>query len=161
GRARELRQLDAWFESAIESSRQIVFISGEAGLGKTTLVDTWMRSLPQRPPVSDRDSVALARGRCLQQFGSGEPYLPIFEALDQLSHSLGQRLVEYLRTRAPTWLFHMPALISLDDRVKLRDEVFGSTRERMLREITDALEALSGEIPLVLALEDLHWSDPS
>src|SRR5262249_30546089 len=91
----------------------------------------------------------------------GEPYLPIFEALDQLSHSLGQRLVEYLRTRAPTWLLHMPALISLEDRVKLRDEVFGSTRERMLREITDALEALSGEIPLVLALEDLHWSDPS
>ena len=34
GRAREFRQLDAWFENAVESSRQMVFISGEAGLGK-------------------------------------------------------------------------------------------------------------------------------
>ncbi|PWU06031.1 MAG: hypothetical protein C5B51_13135 [Terriglobia bacterium] len=156
GRTRELRQLDAWFENAVESSRQVVFVSGEAGLGKTTLVETWMGDLARR-----HNGVALARGRCLQQFGSGEPYLPVFEALDQLSQGVGRRLVEYLRSRAPTWLLHMPALISLEDRVKLRDEVFGSTRERMLREITDALEALSGEIPLVILLEDLHWSDPS
>src|SRR4029450_3914828 len=105
----------------------------------------WMRTVRQR--------AALARGRCLQQFGSGEPYLPVFEALEQLSQPLGSRLVEHLRNRAPTWLLHMPALISLEDRVKLRDEVFGSTRERMLREITDALEALSAEAPLVIALE--------
>lgn len=155
GRTRELRQLDAWFAKAVESARQVVFISGEPGLGKTTLVETWMRS------TSERAEVALARGRCLQQFGSGEPYLPVFEALDQLSQTLGRRLVDYLRSRAPTWLLHMPALISLEERVKLRDEVFGSTRERMLREITDALEALSGEIPVVIVLEDLHWSDPS
>jgi hypothetical protein len=153
GRSRELQQLDAWFQRAMDSSRQIVFISGEAGLGKTTLVDTWMRSV--------QNKAALARGQCQQQFGSGEPYLPVFEALEQLSRTLGQRLVEHLRSRAPTWLMHMPALISLEDRAKLRDEVFGSTRERMLREITDALDALSGEAPLVLALEDLHWSDPS
>jgi DNA-binding winged helix-turn-helix (wHTH) protein len=161
GRAREFRQLDDWFENAIESSRQVVFISGEAGLGKTTLVDTWMHTLPRRGVVSGTGGVALARGRCLQQFGSGEPYLPVFEALDQLGQTLGRRLVEHLRSRAPTWLLHMPALISLEDRIKLRDEVFGSTRERMLREIADALEALSAEIPVVMVLEDLHWSDPS
>jgi predicted ATPase len=55
----------------------------------------------------------------------------------------------------------MPALISLADRAKLRAEGFGSTSARMLREITDALEALSAETPVVIALEDLHWSDPS
>jgi DNA-binding winged helix-turn-helix (wHTH) protein len=161
GRAREFRQLDGWFESSIQSSRQLVFISGEAGLGKTTLVETWMRGLPRRGVVSETGGVALARGRCLQQFGSGEPYLPVFEALDQLGQTLGRRLVDHLRSRAPTWLLHMPALISLEDRIKLRDEVFGSTRERMLREIADALEALSAEIPVVMVLEDLHWSDPS
>ncbi|PWU06032.1 MAG: hypothetical protein C5B51_13140 [Terriglobia bacterium] len=160
GRSREFQQLDTWFEDAVESSRQIVFISGEAGLGKTTLVDTWMNSIRQRG-LADRGGAALARGRCLQQFGSSEPYLPMFEALEQLAQILGRRLVEQLRNRAPTWLLHMPALVSLEDRLKLRDEVFGSTRERMLREITDALEALSGEAPLVVALEDLHWSDPS
>ncbi len=161
GRTREFQQLDDWFEDATGASRQVVFIAGEAGLGKTTLVESWMRTLRQRRAAMDRGGVAMARGRCLQQFGSGEPYLPVFEALDQLAPVLGQRLVDHLRARAPTWLLHMPALISLEDRVKLRDEVFGSTRERMLREITDALEALSGDTPLVLAFEDLHWSDPS
>jgi predicted ATPase len=160
GRGSEIEQLDAWFEDALESSRQLVFITGEAGLGKTTLIERWMNSLrPEHAAESAR--VVLARGRCLQQFGSGEPYLPIFEALEQLGQVLGRRLVEVLRSRAPTWLMHLPSLVSLEDRVKLRDEVFGSTRERMLREITDALEALSSEIPLVIALEDLHWSDPS
>ena len=37
----------------------------------------------------------------------------------------------------------------------------GVTRERMLREVAEAIEALSGERPLVLVLEDLHWSDTS
>ena len=55
----------------------------------------------------------------------------------------------------------MPALTSPEDRLRLRDEVFGTTRERMLREITDALDALTVETPIVFALEDLHWSDAS
>src|ERR1043166_6039823 len=67
GRGRELRQLHDWFENAIESSRQMVFISGEAGLGKTTLVETWMRTLPRRGPASGTGGVALPRGRGLQQ----------------------------------------------------------------------------------------------
>ena len=37
----------------------------------------------------------------------------------------------------------MPALISLQDHVRLREEVFGTTRERMLRQMTDGIEALS------------------
>ena len=133
-------------------------MTGEAGLGKTTLVDNWLRSLGSR---ASPGAWAIGRGRCLQQFGSGEPYLPVFEALEQLSRSAGTKLVQVLRTYAPTWLLHMPSLISLQDRAGLRDEVFGTTRERMLREITAAFEALSADAPVVLLLEDLHWSDPS
>lgn len=157
GRRRELESLDASFESILEGTRQIIFITGEAGLGKTTLVDSWLRALGSR----DEAQPAVGRGRCLQQFGSGEPYLPVFEALEHLSRSLGPRLAAVLRSHAPTWLLHMPSLISLQDHVRIRDEVFGTSRERMLREITDALEALSSGTPVVMILEDLHWSDPS
>src|SRR5215472_4347188 len=87
GRAGEIEQLDAWFEDALESSRQLVFITGEAGLGKTTLVEHWMNSL-RGAQAGEGGRAALARGRCLQQFGSGEPYLPIFEALEQLGQVL-------------------------------------------------------------------------
>lgn len=159
GRQRELEILDVSFGNVVEGIRQIVFITGEAGLGKTTLVDNWVRALNSR--YAGPGQPAVGRGRCLQQFGSGEPYLPVFEALEHLSRSLGPGLASMLRMHAPTWLLHMPSLISLQDRVTLRDEIFGTSRERMLREITDAFEALSAVNPVILILEDLHWSDPS
>ena len=66
-----------------------------------------------------------------------------------------------LRAHAPMWLLQMPSLVSASDRELLSREVSGATRERMLREMGEALEALTAELPLVLILEDLHWSDYS
>jgi predicted ATPase/DNA-binding winged helix-turn-helix (wHTH) protein len=152
GREREMVQLETWFQKALQGSRQIVFIAGEHGMGKTALIGHWMDSLGPK--------AAIGHGRCLQHFGTGEPYLPLFEALEHLNRTLGRRLVDILRAHAPTWLLEMPALISLEDRARLRDEVFGAPRERMVRELIAALEALAAETPVVLALEDLHWSDP-
>ena len=45
------------------------------------------------------------------------------------------------------------------EREALSRQLFGSTQERMARELAGALEALTAERPLVLWLEDLHWSD--
>jgi predicted ATPase len=59
------------------------------------------------------------------------------------------------------WLLQMPSLISDSDRELLNRGVLGATRERMLREMSGALEALTAEMPLVLIFEDLHWSDYS
>jgi len=53
----------------------------------------------------------------------------------------------------------MPALLTREERVRLLNEIQGVTQQRMLREMTQALEALATEAPLVLLLEDLHWSD--
>ena len=159
GRESQIQVLNASFEKVLEGTRQIVFITGEAGLGKTTLVNHFLHQLQSVHPIAK--AIGVARGRCLQQFGGGEPYLPVFEALDHLSRSLGLGLVTVLRSHAPTWLLHMPSLISLQERRRVREEVFGASRERMLREITDAFEALAQASPLVLVLEDLHWSDPS
>jgi predicted ATPase len=55
----------------------------------------------------------------------------------------------------------MPALLSATEREKLQREVAGATRDRMLREMAEALEALTRERPVVLRLEDLHWNDVS
>ncbi|MGH8006812.1 MAG: ATP-binding protein, partial [Candidatus Binatia bacterium] len=70
-----------------------------------------------------------------------------------------------LRQYAPTWLVQLPWLLSPADREGLQREVVGVTRERMLREMAEMIEALtsvrrvSDPPPLILALEDLHWSD--
>jgi len=155
GREREFRQLDAWFHEALAGSRQIVFLAGESGLGKTALLAHWTRSI-----AGNRGAV-IGRGQCVQHLGNAEPYLPIFEAVEQLARVLRRRLTEALHTYAPTWLLQLPSLMSPDDRRRLREEMGDSTRQPLLREIVDALEALSQASPVVLALEDLQWSDPS
>ena len=59
------------------------------------------------------------------------------------------------------WLAQMPALIDAETRVAVQREIQGATRERMLREMAEAIETLTAEHTLVFVLEDLHWSDIS
>ena len=66
-----------------------------------------------------------------------------------------------LRQTAPTWLAQLPTLWGPADRVALPPTLQSTTRTRMLRELVDALEQLTAVQPLVLVLEDLHWSDAS
>ena len=62
--------------------------------------------------------------------------------------------------RRPGWC-NCPALLTEADYAALQPKVAGATRERMLREMVEALEMLSAERLLVLVLEDVHWSDAS
>jgi predicted ATPase len=70
-------------------------------------------------------------------------------------------VVQTLATHAPTWLVQFPALVTRDHRDTLQRELLRTTRERMLREIAEALEVLTAECPLLLVFEDLHWGDPA
>jgi len=69
--------------------------------------------------------------------------------------------VQTLTTHATTWLVQFPVLVTRDHRDTLQRELLGATRERMLREIAEALEVLTAERPLLLVFEDLHWMDPA
>jgi DNA-binding winged helix-turn-helix (wHTH) protein/tetratricopeptide (TPR) repeat protein len=156
GRATEMAQLQQWWEHAQQGARQIVLVTGEAGIGKTTLVDAFVRQ------VATTAEAWIGRGQCIEQYGVGEAYLPLLDALGHLGRSpMGARLVELLRQQAPSWLLQLPALVSetVYDTLQRRGE--GATPERMLRELAEAVEVLAAEQPLVLVLEDLHWSDVS
>jgi len=45
GRETELAQLHQWLDKALQGERQVVFVTGEPGIGKTTLVDAFLQSL--------------------------------------------------------------------------------------------------------------------
>jgi predicted ATPase len=86
----------------------------------------------------------------------------MLEALGQLGQSPHREaLLTVLQRYAPTWLVHLPALLSDGERERLQRQLQGVTPARMLRELAEALEALATTTPLVLVLEDLHWSDVS
>jgi DNA-binding winged helix-turn-helix (wHTH) protein/predicted ATPase len=154
GREAELAQLRQWWAQACQGRRQVVFVTGEAGIGKTTLVDAFVAQM------AAAEVVWSARGQCIEHYGEGEAYLPLLEALGQLGRGPdGARLVALLRQSAPTWLVHLPALVPAADDEAVRRRAGGATRERMLRELAEAVAGLAAQRPLVLLLEDLHWSD--
>ncbi len=156
GRTRESAQLQRWLTQAERGTRCIGFATGEPGIGKTVLVDLFLDR------VRTTGQVRIGWGQCVEQYGEGEAYLPVLEAFVQLGRAPGgQQVLEVLSRYAPTWLVQMPALVSEADLEVLRHKVQGVTRGRMLREMAEAIEALTTERPLVLVFEDLHWSDDS
>jgi len=157
GRDRELGVLRACLRRALKGQRQIVFVTGEPGIGKTALVDEFQRQVAAEEPT-----LRIARGQCVEGCGGTEPYYPMLEALGQLCHGAGgKRVAEILAAQAPTWLVQFPVLVNRDQRQMLQREIQGATRERMLREIREALDILNLEAPLLWVFEDLQWVDPS
>ncbi len=163
GRERELAQLQGWFTKALSSERQVVFVTGEPGIGKTTLVEAFLEHVGAHgdaPGVAGK--VWIGRGQCVEHYGAGEAYLPVLEALGRLCREAeGEEVIALLRQQAPTWLVQMPSLLSTAELEELQRRTAGVTRERMLRELAEAVEAITLEHALLLWFEDLHWSDVS
>jgi serine/threonine protein kinase/tetratricopeptide (TPR) repeat protein/Cdc6-like AAA superfamily ATPase len=156
GREAELRQLEEQLSATDRGARRIVVVAGESGIGKTTLVNAFVAR------VRERTAVVVGHGQCLDQRGSGEAYMPLLEALAGMCRQpSGRELLAVLDRHAPTWLVQMPGLVSPDELAFLQERIRGSTRERMLREMVDALESYARTRSVLLVLEDLHWSDPS
>ncbi len=154
GRDAALAQLAQWWSAARQGTRQVGVIAGEPGIGKTALVDTFLAR------VAATEEVWIGHGRCLDHYGAGEAYLPILEALGRLCRGPeGERFLSVLRQYAPSWLVQMPGLVRPSEWEMFRRTTGGATQPRMLRELTEALDVLTTERPLVLVLEDLHWSD--
>jgi predicted ATPase len=98
----DVKALEGWFQRAAQGVRQLVFVGGEAGVGKTTVVEVFLARL------AAGSGVRLARGQCVEHAGVGEPYLPVLEALGQLSRGpRHQDVLAALRRYAPMWLVQL------------------------------------------------------
>ncbi len=168
GREAELAQLHVAFARALTGQRQLLFVTGDAGIGKTALVDAFTaaiareRRINAQHPAADHTGVRLVHGQCIEHYGAGEPYLPVLEAINRLCRQPDAGTLQaQLHQIAPSALLQLPGLLDDNEHLALQRNVAGSTAERMLRELVDAFELASSEQPLVLVLEDLHWSDRS
>ncbi len=155
-RETELDALHYRFALAQGGARQTVLISGEAGIGKTALVEAFVAGLEDEP------TGWVGYGQCMAQYGAGEAYRPVLEALGRLGRGPDDAaFLSLLQQHAPSWLAQMPTLLPVADRTPLEPATHRATQARLLRELTEALDILTTEQPLVLVLEDLHWSDAS
>ena len=135
-------------------------VLGEAGVGKTALVDVFVERL------RGRHDALVGRGQCVVQIGDGEAYLPLLDAFGVLGRGVdGRRVRDVLRTVAPTWLLQLPAVVEPADVEALRVGAVGMSAERMLRERWPALAdsrypALPEELEFVHAEDVLaRWPD--
>ena len=158
GRDPELSKLQDFLQQAMNGNGRVVFITGEPGIGKTSLSDEFLRRARNQ-----FRALMISRGRCIEQYGTGEAYLPFLDALGALLDGPSRdRLASIMRTHAPTWCTQLPAAFSSTGAVDhLQQDTIGATKERMIRELGDALGLFATSTPVVLLLEDLHWADPS
>jgi len=149
-------QLHAWYERVQQGERQIIFVSGEAGIGKTTLVEHFLAQGQRQRPVR------IGHGQCVEQGEHGEAYLAVLQALQQLcSAPDGDQVVAILRRYAPLWLLQLTGIIDADERERLQRQVEGSSPQRMVRELVQAIKGLTVELPLILFFDDLQCGDAS
>jgi DNA-binding CsgD family transcriptional regulator len=163
-RNREIARLRAAFERAVAGSSGALLIAGDAGIGKTRLVDELSET------AAAADAIVLS-GRCVDVGETGLPYLPFAEALSQV-RDLGRA---DLLTR-PALSMLLPDLVPPEVTVPEPQRFvpnFGKVQGVAARreqdvgqlQLFDAVHALLGELAeeccVVLVVEDLHWADGS
>jgi predicted ATPase len=156
GRESALSDLRRYLQNAFEGRTANPLYHGGAGHWKTSVVDEFERQ------TAAEIAIRISRGQCVEGFGGKEAYYPMLEALGKLCRRFdGKPIIQILAIEAPTWLVQFPALVKREQREILQREILGATRERMLREIGQALEAITAGDPMLLIFEDLQWVDRS
>jgi len=97
---RPLLNVDVCLASALWGQRQAIFVTGEAGIGKTALVDVFQQQATRRP------NLRLARGQCNRGLRGKGSVLPILESAGLAGSQRGRRFFgpDAGETHAPTWL---------------------------------------------------------
>ena len=151
GRDAELLRLAEQARAALSGHRRVVFVSGEAGLGKSALIEATTAAIEA--------AFCVLEGRCQEGFGRGLPFLPLQDAMSGTNRLVDPRLAA--RLAAPRSDPHPSPWPWQQPLVEDRDESPERDADARLYEWVRSIELLSTEIPLALVLEDLHWSDAS
>ncbi|HEY7130860.1 MAG TPA: AAA family ATPase, partial [Candidatus Limnocylindrales bacterium] len=156
GRDDELARIDDARDRAARGVPVLVFIRGEAGIGKSRLV----------AEAIDRARAAgslVLHGACLEMDGQGLPYLPLVEALRIFIRSTpAPRVVEVLGPAMDDLRPLIPEVAALVGGEAPTDpaEAAGD-RARLFERLLGAFGRMGAEAPLLAVVEDVQWIDPA
>ena len=149
GRERELERASEWVRSAAGGAGTVAVVSGETGVGKTRLVTAVCE-------LAEHQGLATAGGGCLEPFAT-QPYAAVAELLRDLLRGRDPAEARALLESVEPWLLRLlPELGGRADGDPGASDLEGY---RVARGVCSLLERCAAEQPLVVVLEDLHWSD--
>ncbi|MFF3781299.1 AAA family ATPase [Streptomyces sp. NPDC001933] len=128
---------------------QALLIGGEAGVGKTRLVEEFLAAAVRRDAV-------VAVGGCVEIGADGLPYAPFSTALRALRRTLPAEVAAACAGQEGELARLLPELGEAD-----RDATDEHSTARLFELTARLLERISAERAVVLVLEDLHWADAS
>jgi DNA-binding SARP family transcriptional activator len=150
GRQRELAALDAALEVAVAGQVELLLVEGEAGIGKSRLLETWA-------VAAEATGVHVLRARC-DELERTLPLQPLADALDACLRSLGTPAA-VLGLLGPEHPLLAPLLRSapLAGQPATVDPVGGQAA--LFAALLAVFERLAGRAPVALLLDDLHLAD--
>ncbi len=147
GRSRELEELRERFAMALQGNPQVMLISGEAGIGKSRLVAEF--------DLAVGAAARMVVGQCVELGPDGPPFAPFMIVLRDLVADLGADRVAQLAGPGRQDL----AVLLPELGISTLDEPMG--RALLFETMATMIQRGAQERPLVLVVEDLHWSDAS
>lgn len=149
GRQAELSTLDQALARAAAGEPQLLVAGGEAGVGKTRLLEEFLQTARQAGAIT-------AVGGCIEIGADGLPFAPVSTVLRSLHRELGEELTVAAAGQEGELARLLPELGEATR--EFRDE---DGRARLFELTGRLLESLARERTLVVAIEDLHWADRS
>jgi predicted ATPase len=155
GRTQELAWLRELLARAADGQAPVAVIGGEAGIGKTRLVD-------QLATTASEQGVRVLRGGCVPLGEEGVPFAPVTEALRSLAGALDAAELEAVAGPARTELSQLlPDLAWTVEPVAANARIAGASQGRLFELLLGVVERLAQRAPLLWVMEDLHWADRS
>jgi predicted ATPase/class 3 adenylate cyclase len=153
GRAREVAALDADFRRSVAGPEgRLVTLFGEAGVGKSRLIEEFVTSLD--------DEATVLRGRCLS-YGDGITFFPLAEVLRQAAGIVPEDSEEDARIKLKSCFGEQlaDATSRIESGIGLSQDLYG--KDELFWGVRAVLRELARRRPLVLVFDDIHWAEPT
>ena len=152
GRVEQRAQLLGVLDDVIADGSRFVIMGGDAGAGKTTVIETFLNDLNGR--MSDRKAQVIT-GQCVPLGGDGLPYAPIVGALHDLVGRYGpDQILDWAGAGRTALGALLPDLVAAPGAAD-------SLRLQLFEAVAMLWERASEHGPLVVIMEDIHWADES
>lgn len=169
GRRTELEGLERHLRNAEAGKGRVVFVTGEPGAGKSTLISQFMVEAALASPET-----RIIGAACSEQYGAAEPYQPFVEAFRSLLAEPEKRsgswasLKDFASEVAPHWIAAIPVAggiisASISTAAELKRMGGGvataASEEALFFQYTELFLAAASQSAIVLFIDDLHWAD--